>query len=112
MKTIRVRLTGKVQHIGFRACTRKIATTLGIGGEVRNLDNGSVEIDVTGDDAVLEKFLGMVYTCPRAVIRDLEVENLPLTRYAEFSICREEVNRPARTLSRREGQGHSPAPPY
>jgi len=89
MKTIRVRVTGKVQHVGFRACTRKIATTLGIGGAVRNLQNGTVEIDATGDDAVLEKFLGMIYTCPRVVIRDLEVENLPLSRYAEFSICRE-----------------------
>ncbi|MDK2974272.1 MAG: acylphosphatase [Methanofollis sp.] len=89
MKTIRVRVAGKVQHVGFRACTRKIATTLGIGGTVRNLRNGTVEIDVTGDDAVLEKFVAMIYNCPRAAIWELEIENLPLSRYPEFSICRE-----------------------
>jgi acylphosphatase len=89
MKTIRVRVTGKVQHVGFRACTKKIATTLGIGGAVRNLPDGTVEIDATGDDAVLEKFVGMIYSCPRVVIRDLEIETLPLSTYPGFSICRE-----------------------
>jgi len=89
MRTIRVRVAGKVQHIGFRACTKKIATNLGIRGAVRNLQNGTVEIDATGDDAVLEKFVAMIYNCPRVVIRDLEIENLPLSSYPGFSICRE-----------------------
>lgn len=89
MKTIRVRVAGKVQHVGFRACTKRIAVTLGIGGAVWNRADGTVEIDVTGDDAVLDKFVAMIYNCPRAVIRDLEIENRPLSRYQDFSIFRD-----------------------
>ncbi|MDD1645831.1 MAG: acylphosphatase, partial [Methanomicrobiales archaeon] len=40
MKTVEIHVSGRVQSVGFRACTRKIATHLGITGEVMNLPDG------------------------------------------------------------------------
>ncbi|TFG12050.1 acylphosphatase [Candidatus Thorarchaeota archaeon] len=42
-------ISGKVQGVGFRATTRKIATELGLKGLVRNLRNGNVEVFCEGN---------------------------------------------------------------
>ena len=49
MKTVEIHVSGRVQSIGFRACTRKIATNLGITGEVMNLPAGRVRICASAD---------------------------------------------------------------
>ena len=89
MKTIEIWLSGRVQGVGFRVCIRKIATNLGIGGEVMNLPDGRVLITATGEPIVLEKFVSMLYGCPRVVIRDRISQEIPLTRYPEFTIQRD-----------------------
>lgn len=89
MKTIRMIVTGKVQHVGFRACTKRIAVSLGIGGEVRNLSDGTVEIVASGDQVLLDKFVAMVYACPRVMIREVEVKTLPFHDFQDFCILRE-----------------------
>lgn len=89
MKTIRMVVTGKVQHVGFRACTKRIAVSLGISGEVKNLSDGTVEIVASGDQVILDKFIAMIYACPRVVIREVEVKTLPSHEYSNFCILRE-----------------------
>ena len=88
MKTIEIRISGRVQGVGFRACARKIATDLGIGGEVMNLPDGKVLITATGEPVVLDKFASMLYGCPRVIIRDLSLQEIPLVRFPEFTIQR------------------------
>lgn len=88
MKTIEIRISGRVQGVGFRACVRKIATDLGIGGEVMNLPDGKVLITATGEPIVLDKFASMLYGCPRVIIRDLSLQEIPLARFPEFTIQR------------------------
>ncbi|CCJ36045.1 Acylphosphatase [Methanoculleus bourgensis MS2] len=88
MKTIEIRISGRVQGVGFRACVRKIATDLGIGGEVMNLPDGKVLITATGEPVVLDKFASMLYGCPRVIIRDLSLQEIPLVRFPEFTIQR------------------------
>ncbi len=39
---------GRVQGVGFRYFTRSCARQLGLGGRVRNLAGGEVEIEVAG----------------------------------------------------------------
>ena len=50
-------LEGRVQGVGFRWWTRREATALGLRGTVRNLDDGSVEIQVAGPTDTVAAFL-------------------------------------------------------
>jgi acylphosphatase len=53
MKTVRLRVTGRVQGVGYRLWAIEAATGLGLRGWVRNRTDGSVELLATGpDDAV------------------------------------------------------------
>jgi len=88
MKTLKIIITGRVQKVGFRACIRRIASDLNIIGTVLNLEDGKVQIYATGEEIVLEKFTSMVYSCPRAVIRDLQITDMPLTVFDGFSVLK------------------------
>ena len=88
MKTLELYATGRVQSVGFRACVKKVAGNLGILGEVMNLPDGRVRITATAEEVILEKFVSMLYGCPRAVIRSLEVKEHEPVPFADFSIKR------------------------
>jgi acylphosphatase len=90
MKTIEISISGRVQKVGFRACIRKIASDLNISGTVVNLADGKVRICATGEPMVLEKFTSMVYSCPRAVIRDIRIIEISLKSFDGFSIIKTE----------------------
>ena len=90
MKTIEIFITGRVQKVGFRACIRRIATDLKVNGTVMNLPDGRVHIYATGELMILEKFVSMVYGCPRAVIRDLRQSEIELMDFNDFSIIKGE----------------------
>jgi acylphosphatase len=90
MRTIEIFISGRVQKVGFRACVRRIATDLKVSGTVMNLPDGKVHIYATGELMILEKFVSMVYGCPRAVIRDLRQSEIPLKVFDDFSIIKGE----------------------
>lgn len=50
MRRARAIVTGRVQGVSFRASTCSEARRLGVVGWVRNLPDGSVELEVEGDD--------------------------------------------------------------
>jgi acylphosphatase len=51
--TVRLRITGRVQGVGYRLWATRTAATLGLRGWVRNRSDGSVEALATGiPDAV------------------------------------------------------------
>jgi acylphosphatase len=71
----RVRVTGRVQGVGFRYAARQRARSLGVSGWIRNAQDGTVEaVFEGGDDAVRS----MVEWCRRgpsgALVRDVDVE--------------------------------------
>lgn len=88
-KTIEILFSGRVQKVGFRACVLKIAVSLGLSGEVENLIDGRVRALVTGDEVVIEKFISLTYSCPRAIIRQISINDYVFTDFTGFIIKRE-----------------------
>jgi len=88
VKTIELYARGRVQSVGFRACVKRVAANLGIAGEVMNLPDGRVRVTATAEEVILEKFVSMLYGCPRAVIRNLEIRERDLVAFTDFSIRR------------------------
>ena len=60
MRSVRLRITGRVQGVGYRAWTVGTARRLGLRGWVRNRADGSVEALVTGDDGAVA---AMIQAC-------------------------------------------------
>jgi acylphosphatase len=88
VKTLEIIIAGRVQKVGFRACARKIAMDLNVNGTVMNLADGKVQIFATADPIILEKFISMLYGCPRAVIREVKTTEIVVRTYEEFSIIK------------------------
>jgi len=86
--TLEIIISGRVQKVGFRACAKKIALDLNVNGTVMNRADGSVQIFATAEPIILEKFISMLYGCPRAVIRDIKTTNTLLQIYDNFTIIK------------------------
>lgn len=71
----RIRVTGRVQGVFFRAWTRDEAQTLGIDGWVRNCSDGSVEAQLEGDQEAIEELVDLMREGPPgARVEGVEVE--------------------------------------
>lgn len=57
VKAVRVRVTGIVQGVGYRAWTEQAAIARGLRGWVRNRTDGSVEALIAGPESVVEEIL-------------------------------------------------------
>jgi acylphosphatase len=57
MKAIQVFYEGRVQGVGFRYSVRQIAKGFSVTGWVRNLPDGRVELQVSGEDEEANAFL-------------------------------------------------------
>ncbi len=77
-RAFRIRVSGRVQGVGFRWFTRQAAQDLGgLTGRVRNLPDGRVEVEVAGDPERLEAFRGRLLQGPAgAWVAGLEEEEL------------------------------------
>ena len=58
--TLNMKITGKVQGVGFRFFVQQQAQKLGINGWVSNKSNGDVETLAQGEKADLEQFIAKV----------------------------------------------------
>lgn len=65
-ETILVRVTGRVQGVGFRASAVRQAHLLGIRGWVRNNADGSVEALLQGDHEQVDRMLSWLHAGPPA----------------------------------------------
>jgi acylphosphatase len=57
MRSARLRITGRVQGVGYRAWALGRAARLGLRGWVRNRRDGSVEALVIGEDDALARMI-------------------------------------------------------
>lgn len=82
-----IRLSGRVQGVGFRYSARSMAGFYGVRGFVRNLPNGDVYLEAEGAPEVLEEF---VKWCkqgpPRAKVTFMDVYAGEVVGFEEFLI--------------------------
>jgi acylphosphatase len=72
---VRLVVDGRVQGVFFRDATAQEARGLGLGGWVRNLPDGRVEIVAEGERRTLEMLLAWAHHGPPAArVTDVEVE--------------------------------------
>lgn len=88
MRTVEVMIAGRVQGVGFRACAKRIADSLSVSGEVMNLADGRVRILATTEEVILEKFVSMLYSCPRAIVREIRISESKARTFSEFAVKR------------------------
>ncbi len=73
--TLRAVVHGRVQGVFFRASTRSEAERLELGGTVRNLDGGAVEVFAVGPRAGLTRLLDWLrHGPPAAEVDRVEAE--------------------------------------
>jgi len=78
---------GRVQGVGFRYFTHRIAQELGVRGWVKNLPNGTVEVYAEGDEDPIEQLLTGIKKGPfLGLVEDVEVGEVEPEGYQGFSI--------------------------
>ncbi len=87
-RALRLRISGRVQGVGFRWYARAVADELGVLGYVRNLPTGDVEILAEADAAALDRFVAAMRRGPRhAAVRDVRAQAVePEGRFGCFRI--------------------------
>ena len=74
---MRAIVRGRVQGVGYRASTAHEARRLGLSGWVRNLPDGTVEVEVSGDAAAVDALVGWLGQGPRgARVSGVDVQDL------------------------------------
>ncbi len=73
-------IEGRVQGVGYRANTRRMANKLNLRGWVRNLRNGDVEVIVEGPEIEVQKLITWCHRGPTsAFVSNVKIEKSPAT---------------------------------
>ena len=65
---------GLVQGVGYRWFASHRANELGLGGHVRNLADGNVEIEAEGERSLVEELIAALKVGPRSAhVRNLRI---------------------------------------
>jgi acylphosphatase len=75
---VRAVVRGRVQGVGFRASAAHEARRLGVDGWVRNLPDGSVELEARGTPAAVDALVSWLGQGPRgARVTGVDAHELP-----------------------------------
>ncbi len=89
MRQVKLRITGRVQGVFYRASTREKAQQLGIKGWVKNEPDGTVSAVGQGPDAKLQRWIEWCGEGPsEARVESVEVEEQPIAAFQQFAIIR------------------------
>jgi len=75
VRAVRLRISGRVQGVGYRAWTMRTATRLAVRGWVRNRADGTVEALVIGDKTAVAAMMEACRQGPRST----EVESVAVS---------------------------------
>lgn len=80
-------IRGRVQNVGFRYFVFKTARMLNLSGFVRNEPDGSVYIEIEGDEANVRSFIRALEKGPSwARVDQMDVSGIPLQQYSDFIV--------------------------
>ncbi|TPI16052.1 acylphosphatase [Mesorhizobium sp. B4-1-1] len=86
-RTVRARISGKVQGVSYRVWTRGEAMRLGLTGWVRNERDGSVAALIAGADAAVMAMIERLWQGPRgALVSKVEIEEASDAAPVDFRI--------------------------
>ena len=84
-RCVKIRVTGYVQGVGFRAYVRRHALRLGLRGYAKNMPDGSVEVVVQGDDYAIGQLVDALRGSDFA-IDSIETSELSGCSYEGFKV--------------------------
>lgn len=85
MENYKIIVKGRVQGVGFRYAAKNMARSLGLSGFVKNLPDGSVYIEVEGDDDKVRDYLRWCRLGPeRAIVKEVISEIGNFQDYGSF----------------------------
>ncbi|ENH97283.1 acylphosphatase [Gracilibacillus halophilus YIM-C55.5] len=84
MERIHAIVTGRVQGVGFRQFTYQTALEHNIKGWVRNLQDGSVEIEAQGDEQSLSDFFRAIHKGPSFFAKVKNVQKTKIHKLEDF----------------------------
>lgn len=70
-----VHFAGRVQGVGFRYTTMRVARDFDVAGAVRNLDDGRVELIAEGQPAQLDRLVEAILNAMAGYVRDHTVDS-------------------------------------
>ncbi len=86
-KAVSIKVSGKVQGVGFRYHTKQIADELKVSGYVKNMPDGSVYIEAAGTDWAIDQFTEWCKQGPSwARVDEFKIGKLPLFETKKFII--------------------------
>lgn len=84
---LNLKITGRVQGVGYRAFASRVAKNLNLAGYVKNMVDGSVYIEIEGPQ---EKVDNMVLQCKKgpgwAYVENVNLTTAPLQSFSEFKV--------------------------
>ena len=82
---VRCYVSGRVQGVWYRACTRRKALELGITGYARNLPDGRVEVLACGEETAVTALREWLWEGPpRAQVTDVTWQTAPVPELFGF----------------------------
>jgi len=87
MKSYRVVVKGRVQHVGFRYHVKEMARLTGITGFVQNTPDGNVLIEMEAEEVNLNTFTDL---CKKgngySEVNQWLIQEQPLQNFSDFTI--------------------------
>ena len=77
---------GRVQGVGFRYSARYIASDLGLTGWVKNLWDGSVEMEIQGSPELIEEMTRRLSRQRYIIIEKMDVREIPAEEERGFRV--------------------------
>ena len=87
VKTVNIRVRGKVQGVYYRVSTVSCAEHLDIAGWVENKNDGSVLIHAQGAEESIQRLIEWAWQGPeRAKVDTIDIEEFSAQQYVGFEV--------------------------